>query len=125
MNILLIAVLIISAILIIVFDYKFKLIPMWLLIINYSTICFLSIKWLLFGIIFILVAKKLDIPIDILYVILLCILISLTNNMIIAIVAISICLAYVVFSDQIKISFMVPLEIGILIELLYKVSSTI
>ena len=42
---------------IILFGYKLKKIPMWLLLINYTAICLMVSYWLLFGIIVIILAR--------------------------------------------------------------------
>ena len=53
-----------TAIVIMLFDYKLKKIPMWLLLINYTAICLMVNYWLLFGIIVIILAIPKEIVID-------------------------------------------------------------
>ena len=117
MIILLYTILIVTAALIMVYDYKIQKIPIWLLIINYVSICLISNKWLFIGIIFIFVAKKYDKPIDPLYVALVCYFIFM-NQSIIQILFILILIFHIAISKKCKISFMLPLEIVIVCELL-------
>lgn len=123
MNILLHIILIISAIAIIIFDYKTQRIPIWLIIINYSTICLITNKWLLLGVIFILFSKWKDIPVDWVFVLLICYVIYLNKgSMVVDFVVILLSFAYsMLFTDENgKISYLVPLEIGFIIELSYQ-----
>jgi hypothetical protein len=119
MNLICNIILVISAIAIIIYDYKIKKIPMWLLIINYISICLLLNKWLLFGIVFILLAKLKDFPIDLLYVLIMCYLIIIVNNYF-SLLGIMILLLHILISKEEKISFMVSLEIAIVLEILIK-----
>lgn len=123
MNIVLHIILIISAIAIIIFDYKTQRIPIWLIIINYSTICLITNKWLLLGVIFILFSKWKDIPVDWVFVLLICYVIYLNkDSMVVDFVVILLSFAYsMLFTDENgKISYLVPLEIGFIIELSYQ-----
>ncbi|MEE3344614.1 MAG: hypothetical protein VZS44_11010 [Bacilli bacterium] len=123
MNIVLHIILIISAIAIIIFDYKTQRIPIWLIIINYSTICLITNKWLLLGVIFILFSKWKDIPVDWVFVLLICYVIYLNKgSMVVDFVVILLSFAYsMLFTDENgKISYLVPLEIGFIIELSYQ-----
>lgn len=119
MNLICNIILVISAIAIIIYDYKIKKIPMWLLIINYISICLILNKWLLFGIVFILLAKLKDFPIDMLYVFIMCYLIIIVNNYF-GLLGIMILLLHIILSKEDKISFMVSLEIAIVLEILIK-----
>ena len=119
MNLICNIILVISAIAIFIYDYKIKKIPMWLLIINYISICLLLNKWLLFGIVFILLAKLKDFPIDLLYVLIMCYLIIIVNNYF-SLLGIMILLLHILISKEEKISFMVSLEIAIVLEILIK-----
>lgn len=119
MNLICNIILVISAIAIIIYDYKIKKIPMWLLIINYISICLILNKWLLFGIVFIILAKLKDFPIDMLYVFIMCYLIIIVNNYF-GLLGIMILLLHIILSKEDKISFMVSLEIAIVLEILIK-----
>ena len=120
-KILLLSILFITSIIIIIYDSRIKRIPMWLLIINYSVICFLvNNLYLLFGILFILFIKYKNYSIDILYIFFMIYLIIIVNNYYINIVNIIIMLCYIIISKDDKLSFMVPLEICILLNFFIK-----
>lgn len=112
-----------TAIGIMLFDYKLKKIPMWLLLINYTAICLMVNYWLLFGIIVIILARIKDFPIDWLYVCLMMFMIIFSGNpKIIHIVTISLIIIYMfVYSwinkDDDDISYMLPLEMSLIFEL--------
>lgn len=120
-KILLLSILFITAIIIIIYDSRIKRIPMWLLIINYSVICFLvNNVYLLFGILFIFFIKYKEYSIDILYIFIMLYLIIIVNNYYINIVNIIIMICYIISSKDDKLSFMVPLELCIILNFLIK-----
>lgn len=108
----------ITAIGIIIYDFKFQRIPLWLVIINFSIISLLVEPILLVGNIFILLLKKLDKPIDIVYILMMSYLILINNN-IYSIIGIVIMLLFIMVSKN-KVSLMVPLEIICILEILVK-----
>lgn len=111
----------ISAILVIRYDYKYQKIPFWLVIVNYITISILTNYWLLFGLLYLILCKIKDIPIDLLYILIMVYLIIIEPINYYSIICVLICLIYVLISHKSeKISFMVPLEISITIMLLTK-----
>ncbi len=116
MNLVCNIIFIITAILTIIYDYKYKRIPIFILISNYIAISLLLNKYLLFGLVFIYIYKKLDKPIDIIYVLVLGYSIITKMNFL-SIISIIIVLLYALLSKSKYISFMVPLEIALLIEI--------
>lgn len=115
------ALFIISAIIIIVYDYKYQKIPFWVVIVNYTILSGLINYWLLFGLLYLIFCKIKDVPIDMLYVLVIFYLIIITNYSVVSILVCLICAIYVIISRKAsKISFMVPLEISIIIMLLTK-----
>ena len=115
------ALFIISAIVIIVYDYKYQKIPFWVVIVNYTILSSLINYWLLFGLLYLIFCKIKDVPIDMLYVLVIFYLIIITNYSVVSILVCLICAIYVIISRKAsKISFMVPLEISIIIMLLTK-----
>lgn len=120
MNLVCNIVFIISAITVIIFDYKIQKIPIILIIINYSSICMLLNPILLVGNIAIVIFKVLDIPIDIIYIILLSTALLINKNIwnVLCIIPI---LIQTVFSKKEKICLMVSIEIACIILLLTKI----
>lgn len=115
------ALFIISAIIIIVYDYKYQKIPFWVVIVNYTILSGLINYWLLFGLLYLIFCKIKDVPIDMLYVLVIFYLIIITNYSVVSILVCLICAIYVIISRKAsKISFMVPLEISIIVMLLTK-----
>ena len=115
------ALFIISAIVIIVYDYKYQKIPFWVVIVNYTILSGLINYWLLFGLLYLIFCKIKDVPIDMLYVLVIFYLIIITNYSVVIILVCLICAIYVIISRKAsKISFMVPLEISIIVMLLMK-----
>ena len=120
MNLVYSILLVISAIGVIIYDYKYQKIPIWLLLINYSSICLFTNIWFLFGIIIIILAKLKDFPIDFLYVVIMCYLIIIVNSYF-SLLGIIIVLVHILITKETsKISFMVSLELAILVEILVK-----
>lgn len=115
------ALFIISTIVIIVYDYKYQKIPFWVVIVNYTILSGVINYWLLFGLLYLIFCKIKDVPIDMLYVLVIFYLIIITNYSVVSILVCLICAIYVIISRKAsKISFMVPLEISIIIMLLTK-----
>ena len=108
----------VSAISIIIYDYKIQKIPLWLVLTNYTMICLLINPIILVGNIFILLLKKLDKPIDIIYIFTMSYLILINNN-IYSSIGIIIMLLFIILSKD-KVSLMVPLEIIGILEILVK-----
>ena len=116
MNLVCNIIFIITAILTIIYDFKYKKIPISIIVLNYIAISILLNKYLLFGLIFIYAYKKLDKPIDILYVLLLGYAIIIKMN-ILSVISIIVVLLYTLLSKSKYTSFMVPLELALLIEI--------
>lgn len=109
----------ISAIFIIIYDYKYQKIPLYIIIINFISLCLLTNILCLIGIIFIFILKKLDKPIDVVYLVIIGYLI-ITIGSIWSILSIIVLLTFVLMSQKDNISFMIPIEISCLIELIIK-----
>ena len=114
---------ILTAILIVIYDFKIQKIPIILLLTNYISMSLMVNYWLLFGVLVIFCAKKFDFPIDILYVVILCYLIIILHNNL-SIFAILIVLIQILLSTRKEsftkenLSLMVSLEPALLFELL-------
>lgn len=117
----LLGILLLSAIMIAVYDLKYQEIPIWLLLINYISVSCLVDYTLLLGLVVIVLAKIKDFPIDILYLFVMGYLIIIVNSKILAITLIACFLAYALLyrttqkskSRVEKIPAMLPLEFGI------------
>jgi hypothetical protein len=107
----------ISAIGIILYDYKYQYIPLWLIIFNYISICLICNYWLLFGIILIFILYKVNKPIDVIYVLIMLYLIIRIRNTQCNIACIILILLCIFYQKQEKLSFMIPLEMAILIQI--------
>lgn len=108
-------ILVITSLIVIIYDYKYKEIPWILLIVNYSSICMLITPYMLLGNILIFIIKNYDKPIDWLYVLIVLYLIILNPYMIFNALAILIIVSYIIFNYNTEhISMMVPLSIAIL-----------
>jgi len=108
-------ILVITSLIVIIYDYKYKEIPWILLIVNYSSICMLITPYMLLGNILIFIIKKYDKSIDWLYILIILYLIIVNPYMIFNALAILVIVSYIIFSRDIKyISMMVPLSIAIL-----------
>ena len=99
-----------------IFDYKYKAIPLWIILINYSALSILVNPTFLIGNIVILLLKKLDRPIDSLYLIVIGYLIIMSTSRY-NIFGILILLAFILFSKEEKLSYMVPIELACIFEL--------
>jgi hypothetical protein len=114
---------VLTAILIVIYDFKIQKIPIILLLTNYISMSLMVNYWLLFGVLVIFCAKKFDFPIDILYVVILCYLIIILHNNL-SIFAIIIVLIQILLSTRKEsftkenLSLMVSLEPALLFELL-------
>ena len=114
---------ILTAILIVIYDFKIQKIPIILLLTNYISMSLMVNYWLLLGVLVIFCAKKFDFPIDILYVGILCYLIIILHNNL-SIFAILIVLIQILLSTRKEsftkenLSLMVSLEPALLFELL-------
>lgn len=113
----LLGVFILTAIVIIGYDFKIQKIPFWLILINYTSLCILINYFLLFGIFILIILKKKKKPIDIVYLFTSGYLILITNN-IIGLMSICIILIYIMMSKREKISLMVPIEIVLILNIL-------
>lgn len=107
----------ISAIGIILYDYKYQYIPLWLILFNYISICLICNYWLLFGIILIFILYKVNKPIDVIYVLIMLYLIIRIRNTQCNIACIILILLCIFYQKQEKLSFMIPLEMAILIQI--------
>ena len=83
-NYILLGVLLTSALLVAYYDLKYQKIPIWLLLTNYISLSFLVDYALLLGLVVILYAKIKDVPIDILYLIIMGYLIIIVNSKVLA-----------------------------------------
>lgn len=107
---------VITAIFIMIYDFKYQKIPISLLVLNYISVCLLTNIYLLIGLSIILILKKLDRPIDILYLSILGYIIIVNQN-VYSVISILILLLYIIFSKSTHISLMVPLELALLYQL--------
>lgn len=107
-NILFWTIFILTAVIVIYYDYKYQKIPMVVLLYNYSAICFLYNPLLAVGVIFIFIAKYYNLPIDMLFIVLLCFLIIDNKHGILAILTL-ICYISIDNSNN-KLSYMIPIE---------------
>ena len=100
-----------TAIITIVYDYKTQRIPVYIILLNYVSLCLLINPYLLAGVVLILVLKKLDKPIDIVYIALLAFYLILykTTYSFICIIPL---VTQVIVSKKEKISFMVSIELA-------------
>ena len=112
--------LITTAIIIMIYDWKIQSIPLWLILINYSSICIINNYWLALGLLLIMILYKLDYPIDGIYLCLIGYLIIINNNYVFSSIIIFALLLWVLLSKKEKMSFMIPLELVIIIELIMK-----
>lgn len=116
MNLVCNIIFIITTIFIIIYDYKYQKIPFELILLNYISLCFLTNLYLLIGLIIIFIIKKINKPIDIVYLFILCyLIINIHTNY--SLISIMILLIYTLCSKSSKISFMVPLELALLFEI--------
>lgn len=109
---------ILSAIPIIISDYKYSKIPTTLIIINYITLCLAYNQWMLLGLIYIIIAKKYNLAIDGLYITTLCYMLYGLPVSLYCIIAIIIPLLHICISDAQTVSYMISLEISHIILLL-------
>lgn len=107
---------VLSAIAIMVFDYKKNEMPFWLVILNYSSFCLLVHPILLFGSLGLFLLKYKNQPIDIIYILALGIsLVILRPSM--AILCLFPVFIQIIISKQEKLCLMVSLEIACMIYL--------
>jgi len=107
---------VLSAIAIMVFDYKKNEMPFWLVILNYSSFCLLVHPILLFGTLGLFLLKYKNQPIDIIYILALGIsLVILRPSM--AILCLFPVFIQIIISKREKLCLMVSLEIACMIYL--------
>ena len=111
MNLVCNAVFFISAIVVILYDYRLQKIPVILILLNYSSICLLVSPYLLAGNVVILVLKKLDKPVDIVYIALLAVYLTIYKNNYNFLALIPMIVQVLVTKKE-KISFMVSIELA-------------
>lgn len=119
MNLVFNIVFIITAIAIMVFDYKYQAMPLWIVLINYSILSILVNPVFLIGNVVILILKKIDQPIDTSYLVIIGYLIIMSRS-IYNVFSILVLLAFILFSKKEKLSYMIPIEIACIFELLIK-----
>lgn len=108
-----------TAIITIIYDYKIQRIPLVVILLNYISICLLVNPYLLVGILLILIIKKLDKSVDIVYILTLAYLFLNQNNLIYLLCIIPI-LIQTILSKSKKISLMISIELSFIIfEILY------
>lgn len=113
---------IITAIIIMVYDYKYQQIPEILVLFNYLMIAIIVNPYLLVGCMVIMLLKKLDQPIDIVYLLTIVYLNIIVDTRY-AILCVLTLLLYVILYDKKnnhKISLMVPLELCCILEIIVK-----
>ena len=105
---------VITAFAIIFFDARYQKIPLWLVILNYTTLSLLVNPYLLIGLIVILVLKKFDRPIDIVYIVFLsiCLLMRHDSRYLMCIMPMFI---QIMTSRKERISFMISSELSCII----------
>lgn len=114
MNLVCNVVFFISAVVVILYDYRLQKIPVILILLNYSSICLLVSPYLLAGNVVILVLKKLDKPVDVVYIALLAVyLIVYKNNY--NYLALIPMIVQVLVAKKEKISFMISIELAYVI----------
>ena len=111
MNLVCNVVFFISAVVVILYDYRLQKIPVILILLNYSSICLLVSPYLLAGNVVILVLKKLDKPVDIVYIALLAVYLILYKNNYNYLALIPMIVQVLVTKKE-KISFMVSIELA-------------
>lgn len=114
MNLVCNAVFFISAIAVILYDYRLQKIPVILILLNYSSICLLVSPYLFAGNVVILVLKKLNKPVDIVYIALLAVylIVHKNNYNFLALIPMTV---QVIVTKKEKISFMVSIELAYVI----------
>ena len=119
-NYILLGVLLISALLVAYYDLKYQKIPIWLLLTNYISLSFLVDYALLLGLVVILYAMIKDVPIDVLYLIIMGYLIIIVNSKVLTGVLLIGFIAYVLLAKKVekrvnsnKLSMMFPLEFSV------------
>ena len=119
MNLVCNIIFLITAVIVILYDCKIQKIPIWIIILNYSSFCLLINSFLLFGLIGIYILKYLDKPVDIIYIILIGFILLNTSNLwyVLSIIPI---LIQTIFSKKENICLMVSIEIACIILLLTK-----
>ena len=116
MNLVCSIIFVLSAIAIMVFDYKKNEMPFWLVILNYSSFCLLVHPILLFGTLGLFLLKYKNQPIDIIYILALGIsLVILRPSM--AILCLFPVFIQIIISKREKLCLMVSLEIACMIYL--------
>ena len=107
-------IIVITAFAIIFFDARYQKIPLWLVILNYTTLSLLVNPYLLIGLIVILVLKKFDKPIDIVYIVFLgiCLLMRHDSRYLMCIMPMFI---QIMTSRKERISFMISIELSCII----------
>ena len=119
MNLVCNAVFFISALVVILYDYRLQKIPVILILLNYSSICLLVSPYLLAGTVVILVLKKLDKPVDIVYIALLAVYLTVYKNNYNFLALIPM-IVQVLVTNKEKISFMVSIELAYAILMIIK-----
>ena len=119
MNLVCNAVFFISALVVILYDYRLQKIPVILILLNYSSICLLVSPYLLAGTVVILVLKKLDKPVDIVYIALLAVYLTVYKNNYNFLALIPMIVQVLVTKKE-KISFMVSIELAYAILMIIK-----
>ena len=120
MNLVCSIIFIITAVAVATFDYKYQRIPLWLVLINYTSLSLLIHPIFLIGIILILFSKKLNRPIDFIYLIIIGYLIII-NNDVYSTLSIFILLVSIIFAKRDPMSFMIPIELVCAIEIIRRI----
>ena len=119
MNLVCNSVFFITAIAIILYDYRVQKIPLLLVLLNYSSVCLLISPYLLVGNVLILYCAKIDKPIDVVYIVLLAICLILYRNTYSFLMIVPL-LIQAVYSKKDKISFMISIELALVIFILLR-----
>jgi len=103
-----------TALAVMFYDYKYKRIPLSIILLNYFSVSIMISPVAIIGLIFILILYKLDQPIDMAFMFLL----ATTMGLNLSSLAIVVCmLLFVAFSKEKEMRFMVPIEISLLFRL--------
>ena len=103
-----------TALAVMFYDYKYKRIPLSIILLNYFSVSIMISPVAIIGLIFILVLYKLDQPIDMAFMFLLATTMRLNLSSLVIVICM---LLFVVFSKEKEMRFMVPIEISLLFRL--------
>lgn len=119
MNLVYSIIFVVTAILVVIYDYKYKQIPVLIVLLNYLSLMLIIQAWIpmCIGLFAICLLYKLDKPIDIIYIVGLCVAYITTVNQISLLYAIVPIVIQTIISRDKQISLMISIEIGSLLML--------